>query len=177
MPRKRLSLLTITLRTRYRQNCRIYKFAAGRNGPRLTEQATSTWEEAPTKILLIVKSAVEVLAGLALVLFPLLTVSVLLGPRLAEPVGVALARVAGVALLTLGIACWLARNESQSRASRGLIAALFFYDVAIVTILLSARLRAGLSGIGLLPAVVLHSGLGVWSLLCLRKETYSPVQG
>ena len=120
------------------------------------------------KILLVVKSVVELLAGLALVAAPSMVVSLVIGP-LTEPVGVVFVRIAGVALIALGIACWLARNESQNRTTIGLIWALLFYDVSFVLILLSAHLRIALDGIGLWLVVALHSGLGVWSLLCLRK--------
>jgi hypothetical protein len=120
------------------------------------------------KTLLIVKATAEALTGLALVLLPSLLVFLLLGASLDTPVGTVVARMAGAALLTLGIACWLARNDSKSRAATGLIAALLFYDAAVVVIFLVARLALGLSGIALWPVVVLHSGLGVWSLRCLR---------
>jgi hypothetical protein len=60
------------------------------------------------KTLLIVKAAVEGLACLALALFPSLLASLLLGSPLDTPVGTVIARMAGAALLTLGIACWLA---------------------------------------------------------------------
>jgi riboflavin transporter FmnP len=121
------------------------------------------------KTLLIAKSAVEVLAGLALALFPSISISFLLGSPLDLPAGTVLGRIAGIALLVLGIACWLAHNDSQSSAAIGLIVALLFYDAVVVVILLSARFAMGLSGMVLWPAVVLHSGLGIWSLLCLRK--------
>ena len=120
------------------------------------------------KILLIVKSVVELLAGLALVAAPSMVVSLVIGP-LTEPVGVVFVRIAGVALIALGIACWLARNESQNRTTIGLIWALLFYDVSFVLILLSAHLRIALDGIGLWLVVALHLGLGVWSTLCLSK--------
>jgi hypothetical protein len=125
--------------------------------------------ETPTETLLIVKSAVEALAGLALALFPSALIPVLLGLPLDVPVGAIIGRIAGVALLALGIACWLARSDTRSPATTGLIVALLLYDVTVVIILLYARLSVGLSGIGLWPAVVLHSGLGGSSLLCLRK--------
>ncbi len=125
----------------------------------------------PTKPLLIVKAAVETLAGLALVAFPSMAVSFLTGQGLAEPGGKVLGRIAGVALLALGISCWLTYQESQSRAAVGLIWALLFYDGSVVGILLVAYLGVGLFGIALWPAVLLHSGLGMWSVLCLRKVT------
>jgi hypothetical protein len=124
-----------------------------------------------------VKSAPEALVGLSLLVLPAMVVSLLVGQQLAEPAGVAIARVAGVALLALGISCWLARNDIQSRAARGLVVALLLYDVSIVLILLSARFRAGLSGIGIWPTVVLHSGLGFWSFLCLKKANQWAVEG
>lgn len=123
------------------------------------------------KALLIAKSAVEILAGLALAFFPSAVVPLLIGSPLDAAPGIVVGRMAGVALITLGIACWLARNDSQSRAATGLIVALLFYDAAVVVILLTARLVMQLSGIGLWPAAMVHSGLGIWSLFCLRKAS------
>jgi hypothetical protein len=121
------------------------------------------------KTLLLTKSAVETLVGLALALFPSLLISLLLGSLLDAPAGIVVARMAGSALLAMGIACWLARNNSESRAATGLIMALLFYDAAVVVIFLCARIGAGLWGIGLWPAIILHSGLAVWSVLCLKR--------
>jgi len=122
------------------------------------------------KTLLITKSVVEVLAGLALLLVPSTVVSLALGEPLERSGMIALARFAGVILLTVGFACWVERNHSESRRSIGLIAALLVYDVSVVVLLLVARLAEHLSGIALWPAVSLHSGLGVWSLFCLRRK-------
>jgi len=116
-----------------------------------------------------VKSVVEILAGLALVAVPSVAVSLVLGQPLTEPVGVVLGRIAGAAVLALGIACWLAKNGGQNRTTIGLIWALLFYDFSFVLILLSAHVRIALDGIGLWLVVALHSGLGVWSTLCLSK--------
>jgi hypothetical protein len=44
-------------------------------------------------------------------------------------------------------------------------------------ILLSAHVLIALNGIGLWPVVALHSGLGVWTLLCLRKVIQRVVVG
>jgi len=122
------------------------------------------------KTLFIAKSAVEVLAGLALVSFPSVAVSLVLGAPLDAPAGTSIGRFAGGALLALGIACWFARNDSGSAAAAGLLAALLFYDVSVVGVLFYTRFGAGLSGIGLWPAVALHTAFGFWSLLCLEKE-------
>lgn len=121
------------------------------------------------KTLLTAKSALEVITGLALAISPPSVVSVLLGSTLDPSVGAIVARIAGAALVTIGIACWLARNGSQNPAATGLIVATLFYDSSVVVILLWASLGVGLSGIGLWPALVLHAGLGAWCLVCLNK--------
>jgi hypothetical protein len=61
------------------------------------------------KKVLIVAAIAEVLTGLALVIVPSLVGRLLLGEEL---VGIAIpvARVAGIALIALGIACWPARR-------------------------------------------------------------------
>lgn len=117
--------------------------------------------------LLLVKSALEAFVGLMLLVCPGVVVSLLLGASLEGAVVGIVARVAGSALFAIGIACGLARNESESKAARGIIAALLIYDLAMIGILLSARFALGISGIGLWPAVILHAGLGAGSLYCL----------
>ena len=122
------------------------------------------------KILLIVTTIIEAAIGLALVLSPSMPVSMLLGASLDTPGGMVAARIAGAALLALATACWLARNDSQSRAATGLIAALLLYNVAAVAVLVHAGTGLGLSGIGLWPAVLLHAALAVWCIACLRTR-------
>jgi hypothetical protein len=121
------------------------------------------------KTLLIAEFAVIALAGLPLALFPAATISLLLGSELGHQVGTCVGRGAGAALLTLGIACWLARNESQDRATTELILAMLLYDTAVVVVFFSARSAPGLSDIDLWPAVEVHLGLGVCCLVCLGK--------
>jgi hypothetical protein len=117
------------------------------------------------KTLLLVKAAAEVLAGLALGLFPSIVVPLLFGSPLDVSSGVVIARMAGAALFTLGIACWLARKDSQSRAASGLLVALLVYDATVVAVLLYAHFGMGLYAIALWPAIVLHSGLGIWTIV------------
>jgi hypothetical protein len=121
------------------------------------------------KILLIVKTAVEVLAGLAFALTPRALFDILLGVPLDLP-GAYAFRMFGAAILAIGIACWLAREDSASRAARALVVATAFYDLAFVALLVAARFVGGLSGIALWPTVVLHLGLAVACLYFLRKS-------
>ena len=119
------------------------------------------------KTLFIVTAVVEAGIGVALLLSPSAPVAILLGASLDTPAGFVVARVAGAALLSLGIACWLAHYDEKSCAARGLVTAMLFYNVAAVAVLVYAGIGLGLSGIGLWPAVLLHSVLVVWCLVCL----------
>jgi hypothetical protein len=124
----------------------------------------------PMKSLLIVAAAAEAAIGLALLGLPLVVVSLLLGGSLDTPAALVVARVTGAALFSLGVACWLARNDQPSRAAAGLIAALMLYNAAAVAVLVHAGLGLGLSGIGLWPAVVLHAALAIWCVACIRLK-------
>lgn len=119
------------------------------------------------RILLIVSSVIEAAIGLALVLSPSVPVSLLLGASLDAPVALVAARIAGAALLSLAVACWLARNDSLSPVATGLVTALLVYNAAAVAVLVHAGTGLGLSGVGLWPTVVLHAALAVWCIGCL----------
>jgi hypothetical protein len=119
------------------------------------------------KLLLIMTAAVETATGLALLGLPSPVASLLLGTSLDTPSALVVARVAGAALLSLGVACWLARNDEKSRGVVGLVTAMTLYNVAAVSVLVHASIGLGLTGIGLWPAVVLHVALTVWCFTCL----------
>lgn len=124
--------------------------------------------------LLITSAIVEVATGLALLAAPSVIVALLLGGSLDSPGALVVGRVAGAALLSLGVACWFARDDAQSRAARGLIAAMLLYNMATTTLLAYAGIGFGLSGVGLWPAVVLHAALAVWCSASLRTTTPPP---
>jgi hypothetical protein len=117
-----------------------------------------------------VTAAAESTTGLALLGLPMLVASLLLGASLDTPAAVAVARVTGTALLSLGVACWLARHDEQSRAARGLVAALLLYNAAVTAVLVHAGTGLGLFGAGLWPAVVLHVAMAAWCIACLRSK-------
>jgi hypothetical protein len=120
------------------------------------------------KTLLSVTALLEAATGFALAASPSLLISLLIGSPLDTRSGSLVGRLAGVALLTLGLVCWLARNDQQGSVTAGPVAAMLFYNVAVATLLAYARLGLGLSGIGLWPTVVLHAALALWCIACLR---------
>src|SRR3954462_162 len=105
------------------------------------------------KAMQIVTSVVEAGAGLALAGFPSLTASLLLGMPLDSPAALILARIGGAAILTLALVCW---HNAHSLASRDLIVALLFYNIAVAAVLSFASFVDDLHGVLLWPAVVFH---------------------
>src|SRR5438046_2217960 len=122
------------------------------------------------KRLLKLTGIIETATGLGLVAVPSVVVRLLLGSPLGTSAAVVLARVAGAALLALGVACWLARDDTQSRATRGLVVAMLLYNLGAVIILGSAGLGSQSVGIALWPAVILHAVMAVWCVTSLRRR-------
>jgi hypothetical protein len=124
------------------------------------------------KKLLTLVAIVEGATGLALMVVPSLAGRLLLGNEISG-VAAVVGRVAGIALFTLAIACWLARTDTPSRAARGLVVAMLFYNFAVAALIACAGLGWGLRGVMLWPAVILHAVTAVWSAACLlrRSET------
>ena len=111
-----------------------------------------------------VTAVLETLSGLLLILAPALAASFLFGALETTPVELALARMAGVALLALGVACWLARRDAASAAARGLAGGMLIYNVGVAAVLVYAGIGLGIAGIGLWPAVAIHAAMTVWNI-------------
>ena len=123
------------------------------------------------KALPIVTAVIEVGAGLALLGFPSAVAMLLLGTPLETPAALTVARVAGAGLLALGVACWLARGDTQSPAARGLVGAMLLYNAAAVAVLAHAGIGLGLHGALLWPAVFLHAAMALWCVAYLLRST------
>jgi uncharacterized membrane protein YqgA involved in biofilm formation len=120
------------------------------------------------RTLLTITAVLEAGIGVALTIAPSAVVLVLLGSPLDSPAGLVIGRVLGAALIALGAACWVARDDAQGRTAAGLVAAMLLYNIAVVSLLGYARIGLRLSGVGSWPAVILHSALAVWCVACLR---------
>jgi hypothetical protein len=120
------------------------------------------------KLLLKLTALIEVGAGLALLIAPALVVKLLLGEEISGA-AIPLARVAGTALLALGVACGCARGNAK-----GLVTAMLVYNVGAVVIFLFAGLGSKMVGIALWPAVILHAAMAVWcaaAIKCYKTQT------
>ncbi len=90
----------------------------------------------------------------------------LLGSPLTTPAAMVLGRIGGTALLTLGVANWLAQFDSQSRAARGLATAMAVYNLGATVILAVAGCQLSV-GFALWPVVILHAGMFAWCVVSL----------
>ncbi len=97
------------------------------------------------KTALVVAAAAEAATGVALLIVPSLVGRLLLGEELTGA-AIPVARVAGIALIALGIACW----PGPPRAG------MLIYGAAVALYLAYLGLVGGLTGVLLWPAVVLH---------------------
>src|SRR5271170_2939350 len=111
--------------------------------------------------LLKLTAIIEVVAGLALLAVPAVAVRLLLAAQISGA-AIPLGHLAGAALLALGVARWLAGYDAQSRAAKGLVAAMLLYNLGAVLILAAAGIWSQPVGILLWPAVVLHAVMAVW---------------
>jgi len=126
--------------------------------------------------LLIVSALIEAAAGLALLTAPSALASLLLGPPLEAPVALAVARIAGVALLSLAVACWFVCGDPGSRTARGLIIAMLLYNLGTVVILGVGGTGSKLVGVGLWPGIVLHAAMAFWCTSCLRRTSLKTIE-
>jgi len=123
-------------------------------------------------LLLTFTAIIEAATGLALSVVPSVVVRLLLGGEISGA-SIPLGRVAGASLLALGVACWLARGDTQSRPARGLVSAMVLYNLGTAVILGTAGISLQPVGIALWPAVFLHAGMTVW---CLTDLLGKPAQ-
>ncbi len=119
--------------------------------------------------LLKLTAIIEAATGLGLMAVPSVVVRLLLGSPLDTSAAAMLGRVAGAALLALGVACWLARGDTLSRATRGLVVAMLIYNLVATALLAFAGIGFQLHGVVLWPAVVLHAVMGAWCITTLLR--------
>lgn len=102
------------------------------------------------KRVLTFAAVAEAATGLALLIVPSLVAQLLFGQELTG-VAVPVARVTGIALIGLGVACWPGPE----------LVGMFMYSAAVTLYLAYVGLADGFNGTLLWPAVALHAILSV----------------
>jgi hypothetical protein len=127
------------------------------------------------KRIMMVAAIVEIATGLALVFAPMLVVQLLLGVY-APWTSISIGRVAGVAILALGVSClsWRESGPTRPAAWRGMLA----YQTLVAAYLAYLSVVGGIGGVLLWPAVVFHAAMAAmlaWlgkSFLVAAKGTH-----
>jgi hypothetical protein len=110
----------------------------------------------------VIAAGIEGATGIALIADPQMVARLLLGHEL-DDTGKAVARVAGIALLALGLACWPPRGGIAASPNRALIT----YNSIVALYLLGIGLEGEIGGKLLWPAVALHA---LMTLLLIRAS-------
>ena len=108
----------------------------------------------------------EVVTGLALLVVPSLVGWLLLGEALTG-IAISVARVAGIALIGLGLACWPGPP----------LFGMCIYSVAVALYLTYVGSAIGMAGVLLWPAVTLHGVMAVlfiWALSNNKRAKHEP---
>ena len=113
--------------------------------------------------LLAVAAAIEAITGLVLLIDPSFVASLLLG-NVVSGTGVAVGRVAGIALIALGLACW-PKSSAGNVAVAG-CRAMVMYNLLTSIYLSYIGIRGQWVGVLLWPAVTIH---GLLTLLLVRS--------
>ena len=116
------------------------------------------------KRVLIVAAVSEAATGVALLVVPSLVGRLLLGEELAG-IAIPVARVAGIALIALGLACWPGPP----------LVGMLTYSAVVTLYLAYVGFADGLSGILLWPAVVVHAILTILLVRAWLKD--QPTEG
>ena len=115
--------------------------------------------------LLILAALAEAGTGVILFVYPPIVVRLLFGGEISGD-GVIMSRLAGIALIGLGTACWPDRDIR--RAFYGLLT----YNVLAMLYLLVVGFR-GKVGILLWPAVAAHAGLSILLVRAWSRQNHS----
>ena len=122
-----------------------------------------------TRLLFQASAIVEVLTGLALLAAPLFVIGLLLGDGLG-PIGIAVTRVLGIGLLSVGVAGWESPGQNIRLAPR---AGLCIYNIGAAIVFVILGTTGGMNGILLWPAAVLHALIGammLWVILAPSRN-------
>jgi hypothetical protein len=113
----------------------------------------------------------EGVTGLVVLIHPTLVAQLLFGDGVSG-VGVALSRVAGIALLALGVACWPEREAAETGAAAW--RAMLIYSLLVTLYLAYLGAVAHLAGVLIWPAVAVHVVFMLLLVAAWRKDRRRP---
>ena len=122
---------------------------------------------AKRKLFLVVVAAVEAATGLGLLLLPSVAFALLLGLDSAAVEAIFVGRIAGTALLAIGVASWMARRDRVSHSLFGLLIGILIYNTGVSILLVYSAAVLKMTGVMLWPTVLFHALLAIWGGMLL----------
>ncbi len=116
-------------------------------------------------MLLAIAAGAEVGTGMLAIASPQLFTRLLFGLKLSSP-GPGVARLGGVALLALAVACWPSRDAASGPPLRGML----LLSVLCAAYLIWRGIRGGATGPLLWPAAVFHALLALLLARAWQRE-------
>jgi hypothetical protein len=117
--------------------------------------------------VLALAAAAEAGTGLLLLAWPSLVVRLLFGADISG-IGVVMSRIAGIALIGLGVSCWPGKSTFQP------LNGMLIYSTLAMLYFVSVGVRGEAVGLLLWPAVVIHAVLSVLLFRARFKEEKTP---
>jgi hypothetical protein len=117
--------------------------------------------------VLALAAAAEAGTGLLLLAWPSLVVRLLFGADISG-IGVVMSRIAGIALIGLGVACWPSNSASQP------LNGMLTYSTLAMLYLTYIGVRGEFAGVLLWPAVVAHAILSAFLVRARFKSEKTP---
>ena len=121
-----------------------------------------------TKTLLTAIAFAEFSTGIGMLFVPSVIVELLLGQPLSTGVSFVVGRVAGIALIAIGLICWMEKAPTRGGSPTGLLIGLLTYNGAVAVLLIHSYMAYGMNGVGLWPVVAVHLVFALWLVACLR---------
>jgi hypothetical protein len=113
-------------------------------------------------------SIVEAITGLGLLIAPSKVVLLLLEMELNGSLEIILAMIAGAAIFSLALNCWLSRADAAAPVA---IKTLLFYNFAVAAILLYGALGLEFKGPALWLVIIFHFFQTVMGILIINKKS------
>jgi hypothetical protein len=110
----------------------------------------------------------EAITGILLLVAPAFVVNLLLGAEISTQTDLTITRIAGSAILSLGIACWLARNDENTSAAKALTGGMLVYNFMVFVALANSAYVSAIT-LALIATLIIHLALGIACYIVLRK--------
>jgi hypothetical protein len=123
--------------------------------------------EMNVKLLLEAMAVINLITGLMLILVPTFLPKIVLEISVTDSASIAMSRVTGTAILSIGMICWMVRMEGRSKAGKGIVTGLAIYNALLMMVLAYTIIVQGFSTPGLWAFIFLYSVMAGW---CIRTS-------